>query len=44
MAGNVRNYDAEGRTTDVFGRVPCSAREQRFIIDGRPGTTVRPTR
>lgn len=34
MAGNVRNYNVEGRSTDVFGRVLCSAREQHFVIDG----------
>ena len=34
MAGDVRNYDAEARSTDVFGRVLCSAREQHFVIDG----------
>lgn len=36
MAGDVRNYDAEARSTDVFGRVLCSAREQHFVIDGPP--------
>ena len=34
MAGDVRNYNAEARSTDVFGRVLCSAREQHFVIDG----------
>ena len=36
MAGDVRTYDAEARSTDVFGRVLCSAREQHFVIDGPP--------
>ena len=36
MAGEVRNYNAEARSTDVFGRVLCSAREQHFVIDGPP--------
>jgi len=36
MAGDARNYDAEARSTDVFGRVLCSAREQHFVIDGPP--------
>lgn len=34
MAAEVRNYAAEARSTDVFGRVLCSAREQHFVIDG----------
>lgn len=34
MAGDARNYNAEARSTDVFGRVLCSAREQHFVIDG----------
>jgi hypothetical protein len=25
---------AEARSTDVFGRVLCDAREQHFVIDG----------
>ena len=34
MAADVRNYAAEARSTDVFGRVLCSARDQHFVIDG----------
>lgn len=34
MGTEVRNYDAAARSTDVFGRVLCSAREQHFVIDG----------
>ena len=29
-----RDYDVSARSTDVFGRVLCSAREHHFIIDG----------
>jgi uncharacterized OsmC-like protein len=36
MASDVRNYNAEARSTDVFGRVLCSARDQHFVIDGPP--------
>lgn len=34
MGTEARNYDAAARSTDVFGRVLCSAREQHFVIDG----------
>ena len=34
MGTEVRNYHAAARSTDVFGRVLCSAREQHFVIDG----------
>ena len=34
MTGDVRNYNAEARSTGVFGRVLCNAREQHFVIDG----------
>ncbi|HWI07302.1 MAG TPA: OsmC family protein [Solirubrobacteraceae bacterium] len=34
MGTEVRNYKAAARSTDVFGRVLCSAREQHFVIDG----------
>ncbi len=30
----VREYEASARSTDVFGRVLCSAREHHFIVDG----------
>ena len=36
MTGDVRNYRAQARSTDVFGRVLCNAREQHFVIDGPP--------
>ncbi|HEV2786597.1 MAG TPA: OsmC family protein [Solirubrobacteraceae bacterium] len=34
MGTEVRNYNARARSTDVFGRVLCNAREQHFVIDG----------
>ena len=44
---NVRQYAAEAQSTDTFGRVLCSARDQHFIIDGPvqngcPGEAVTP--
>lgn len=30
----LREYDVAARTTDVFGRVLCSARTHHFIVDG----------
>lgn len=30
----IRRYEANARTTDVFGRVLCNARDQYFISDG----------
>jgi uncharacterized OsmC-like protein len=30
----VREYDVSARSTDVFGRVLCSARNHHFIVDG----------
>ncbi|HJU74569.1 MAG TPA: OsmC family protein [Gemmatimonadaceae bacterium] len=30
----VREYEVSARSTDVFGRVLCSAREHHFIVDG----------
>ncbi len=43
----VREFEAEARSTDVFGRVLCSAREQHFVIDGPvwngcPGEALTP--
>jgi uncharacterized OsmC-like protein len=29
-----RQYAVEARSTDVFGRVLCSARDQHFVVDG----------
>ena len=30
----IRQYEVSARSTDVFGRVLCSAREHHFIVDG----------
>jgi uncharacterized OsmC-like protein len=30
----VRNYGVRAQSTDVFGRVLCSAREHHFVVDG----------
>jgi uncharacterized OsmC-like protein len=43
----VREYEVRARSTDIFGRVMCSAREHHFIIDGPvqngcPGEEVTP--
>jgi len=36
VSEDLREYRAGARSTDVFGRVLCNAREQHFVIDG-PG-------
>ena len=33
-AVTVRTYRVDARSTDVFGRVLCSARDHHFIVDG----------
>ena len=33
-AATIREYRIAARSTDVFGRVLCSAREHHFIVDG----------
>jgi uncharacterized OsmC-like protein len=43
----LREYDISARSTDIFGRVLCSARDHHFIIDGPvqnncPGEEVTP--
>jgi uncharacterized OsmC-like protein len=43
----IREYEVHARSTDVFGRVLCNAREHHFIIDGPvqngcPGEEVTP--
>ena len=43
----VREYRAEARSTDAFGRVLCNAREHHFVIDGPvwngcPGEALTP--
>ena len=30
----IREYTVDARSTDVFGRVLCSARDHHFIVDG----------
>ena len=45
--GEIREYEAEARSTDAFGRVLCSARDQHFVIDGPvwngcPGEALTP--
>jgi len=44
---NVRHYETEAQSTDTFGRVLCTARDQHFVIDGPvqngcPGEAVTP--
>lgn len=43
----IREYQVRARSTDVFGRVLCSARDHHFIVDGPvqngcPGEEVTP--
>jgi len=33
-AATIRDYRVDARSTDVFGRVLCSARDHHFIVDG----------
>ena len=33
-AGLIREYRVDARSTDVFGRVMCSARDHHFVVDG----------
>src|SRR6266550_7938804 len=44
---NIRQYAAEAQTTETFGRLMCTARDQHFVIDGPvqngcPGEAVTP--
>jgi len=44
---DIRSYSVNARSTDTFGRVLCSARDQHFIVDGPvqngcPGEAVGP--
>src|SRR2546423_1544119 len=44
---NIRQYATEAQSTDTFGRVLCTARDQHFVIDGPvqngcPGEAVTP--
>ena len=43
----LREYDIAARSTDIFGRVMCSARDHHFIVDGPiqndcPGEEITP--
>ena len=43
----IREYDVSARSTPVFGRVQCSARNHHFIVDGPvqngcPGEEITP--
>jgi uncharacterized OsmC-like protein len=43
----IRSYSVKARSTDTFGRVVCSARQQHFVVDGpvqngAPGEAVTP--
>jgi uncharacterized OsmC-like protein len=44
---NIREYAAQARSTETFGRVLCSARNHHFVVDGPiqngcPGEAVTP--
>jgi uncharacterized OsmC-like protein len=46
-ASDVREYQVEARSTETFGRVLCSARDQHFVVDGPvqngcPGEAITP--
>ena len=46
-ASSLREYDVRARSTDIFGRVLCSARDHHFIVDGPiqndcPGEAITP--
>jgi uncharacterized OsmC-like protein len=34
VAPAIREYEVTARSTDIFGRVLCSARDHHFIVDG----------
>jgi len=43
----IREFDVEARSTEIFGRVLCSARDHHFIVDGPvqngcPGEEITP--
>jgi len=43
----LREYDVSAKSTDVFGRVMCSARDHHFVVDGPiqndcPGEAITP--
>lgn len=44
---DVREYEVRAHSTDVFGRVLCSARDHHFVVDGPvqngcPGEAITP--
>ncbi|HLZ23254.1 MAG TPA: OsmC family protein [Ktedonobacterales bacterium] len=46
-APSPRTYEVHARSTDVFGRVLCNARDQHYVVDGPvqngcPGEAVTP--
>ena len=46
-ASLIREYEIQARSTDIFGRVLCTARSHHFIVDGPvqngcPGEEVTP--
>lgn len=46
-ASTLREYDVSARSTDVFGRVLCGARDHHFVVDGPvqngcPGEEITP--
>src|SRR3954463_16396356 len=46
-SSTLREYDVAAKSTDVFGRVLCSARDHHFIVDGPvqngcPGEEITP--
>ena len=43
----IRSYAVHARSTDIFGRVLCNARDQHFVVDGPvqngcPGEAIGP--
>jgi uncharacterized OsmC-like protein len=34
MTSTIREYEVGAKSTDVFGRVLCNARDHHFIVDG----------
>jgi uncharacterized OsmC-like protein len=44
---DIRSYTVQARSTDIFGRVLCTARNHHFIVDGPvqngcPGEAINP--
>ncbi|HEX7124058.1 MAG TPA: OsmC family protein [Gemmatimonadaceae bacterium] len=34
MTSTIREYDISAKSTDIFGRVLCQARNHHFVVDG----------